>query len=139
MQCVGVVGAAVTTAVAAAAATPVQGSAAAAPVHGDCAPHQSPLVLSTALPSRALDRLAVPVNLSIAALEMAAELGWSKAQRGSLLGSFFYGYLTTQVRCFWGPWTGFITAPRTCLTSCQTGAWCGLRQCYHCSVQGSRC
>ena len=36
-------------------------------------------------------------NISIAAVSMAKELGWTSAQKGKVLGSFFWGYLFSQL------------------------------------------
>ena len=39
---------------------------------------------------------AMRVNLSVAAVKMKTQYGWSKPQNGLVLGSFFYGYICTQ-------------------------------------------
>jgi MFS family permease len=44
---------------------------------------------------------AMRVNLSVAAVKMADEYCWSKPQEGVVLGSFFYGYIYTQVMGGW--------------------------------------
>ena len=36
-------------------------------------------------------------NISIAAVSMAKQLGWTTAEKAKVLGSFFWGYLFTQV------------------------------------------
>ena len=37
------------------------------------------------------------VNLSVAVISMKTQYGWTKPQEGLVLGSFFYGYICTQV------------------------------------------
>src|SRR5262245_58957167 len=37
------------------------------------------------------------VNISVAIIPMAAELGWQKSTQGYVLSSFFIGYLATQI------------------------------------------
>ena len=44
---------------------------------------------------------AMRVNLSVAAVKMANQYHWTKPQEGIVLGSFFYGYITTQVLGGW--------------------------------------
>jgi ACS family sodium-dependent inorganic phosphate cotransporter len=41
------------------------------------------------------------VNISVAIIPMAAELGWSLSTQGVVLSAFFYGYLATQVLGGW--------------------------------------
>lgn len=38
------------------------------------------------------------VNMAVAILPMAQQYGWDKATMGLVQSSFFWGYLTTQVR-----------------------------------------
>ena len=37
------------------------------------------------------------INISVAIISMSEEMNWSDAQQGYVLGSFFYGYIVTQV------------------------------------------
>ena len=41
------------------------------------------------------------VNISVASIAMAADLGWSETLKGFILSSFFIGYLITQVPGGW--------------------------------------
>src|SRR5262245_54389736 len=41
------------------------------------------------------------VNISVAIIPMAEELGWSLSTQGVVLSAFFYGYLATQVLGGW--------------------------------------
>ncbi|KAI8472147.1 MAG: carbohydrate transporter [Monoraphidium minutum] len=41
------------------------------------------------------------VNMSVAVIPMAADLGWSGAERGLVSSSFFWGYALTQVPAGW--------------------------------------
>lgn len=41
------------------------------------------------------------VNISVAVIPMAEELGWDQTVRGIVLSSFFYGYLATQIIGGW--------------------------------------
>jgi MFS family permease len=36
-------------------------------------------------------------NISVAIIPMATEFGWSDSRKGTVLSSFFYGYITTQI------------------------------------------
>jgi MFS transporter, ACS family, solute carrier family 17 (sodium-dependent inorganic phosphate cotransporter), other len=39
----------------------------------------------------------VQVNMSVALIPMANELGWSTTQRGMVSAAFFWGYAATQI------------------------------------------
>ena len=41
------------------------------------------------------------VAISVAAVDMAARFGWSEAEKGAVLASFFYGYILTQLPGGW--------------------------------------
>ena len=50
----------------------------------------------------ALDQLqTVQVNMSVAVIPMAAELGWSASDRGLVSSAFFWGYSATQIPAGW--------------------------------------
>jgi hypothetical protein len=54
------------------------------------------------------------VNMSIAILPMSAEFGWSPATVGLIQSSFFWGYLLTQVHCYYCTYI-FFYALITCV------------------------
>lgn len=41
------------------------------------------------------------VNMSVAVIPMAAELGWSASDRGLVSSAFFWGYSATQIPAGW--------------------------------------
>lgn len=41
------------------------------------------------------------VAISVAAVDMAARFGWSEAEKGAVMASFFYGYIITQLPGGW--------------------------------------
>lgn len=41
------------------------------------------------------------VNMSVAVIPMAQELGWSATERGLVSSSFFWGYSLTQIPAGW--------------------------------------
>ena len=41
------------------------------------------------------------VNMSVAVIPMAKELGWSAMERGLVSSSFFWGYSLTQIPAGW--------------------------------------
>lgn len=41
------------------------------------------------------------VNMSVAVIPMAAELGWSPSDRGLVSSAFFWGYSLTQIPAGW--------------------------------------
>lgn len=45
----------------------------------------------------AIPHLCVQVNMSVAVIPMAKDLGWSATDRGLVSSSFFWGYSLTQV------------------------------------------
>ncbi len=43
----------------------------------------------------------VQVNMSVAVIPMAEELGWSATDRGIVNSAFFWGYSVTQIPAGW--------------------------------------
>lgn len=44
---------------------------------------------------------AFKVNMSVAVIPMADELGWSATSRGIVQSAFFFGYTATQIPAGW--------------------------------------
>jgi ACS family sodium-dependent inorganic phosphate cotransporter len=44
---------------------------------------------------------AVQVNMSVAVIPMAKDLGWSATDRGLVSSAFFWGYSLTQIPAGW--------------------------------------
>ena len=66
------------------------------------------------------------VNMSVAVIPMAKELGWSAMERGLVSSSFFWGYSLTQIPAGW------VSTRRACM-----GTWhlsqCCQRAAQHCT------